>query len=577
MLGRRTSSNLVHSANQSKFDLSTAAPHFVWWGTIALLGFTVFYPSIVLVLNSFKADGGFTVSNYIKLFQDPMIYTSMINSLKVVVPSTIIATTIGVLLAWIVARTDIPGKKIWQTLIAVPYLIPPFIGAISWTYLLGPVGWINHWYMEIFNMTEPLIDIYTQGGMIFVMSIYGYAIPYIVVLPAIKMIDASVEEAGRIAGASTLRTMKDITLPLIMPAMMGGMLLLFMNLLADFGIPAVLGAPKQIHLMTTQIYATIMNTDMSNNLQIAAANSMLLAVFGIIGLQLYQRLVKSSKYMVVSGKSPSAELTKLGKWKLPLSIVLGVVVFLTAIAPLAAAFFTSLIKAYGAPTTWSNLTFKNYATIFNIESIRRALLNSFTLSAIAGIVIAFLGLILAYMIVRGKRRGSRLVEALIAIPYAVPGTIVALSMILAFVNPIPVINLALYNTYWILLIAYLARFMNLGLQTLSGAVSQIHPSLEEASRISGASPMRAFLDIMLPLLRPSFYAAFFLVMIPALGEITLSALLWSVKNETIGVIVFAMQEEGKVAMTAAMATILIGAVFLLNTIVRIVTKGRMGI
>jgi|HigsolmetaAR203D_1030402.scaffolds.fasta_scaffold01818_9 iron(III) transport system permease protein len=577
MHARQKPSASVPVAKHHPMDIATIAPHLVWWGTIALLAFVVFYPSVVLILNSFKADGEFTLANYARLFQDPKIYTSMFNSLKVVVPSTLIGTAIGVVLAWIVARTDLPGKKIWQVLIAIPYLIPPFIGAISWTYLLGPVGWFNKWYMELFHATSPLIDIYSLGGMIFVMSIYGYTIPYIVVLPAIKMIDASVEEAGRISGASTLRTMKDITIPLLLPAIMGGMLLLFMNLLADFGIPAVLGAPKQIHLMTTQIYVTILNTDLSNNLQIASAYSMLLAAFGIIGLQLYQRMVKSSKYIVVSGKSPSAELTKLGKWKLPVSIVLGVLVFLAAFAPIAAAFFTSLIRAYGAPITWANLTFNNYVKLFNIESIQRAMTNSFTLSAASGIVIAFLGLIIAYMIIRMNKRGSRLVEGLIAVPYAVPGTIVALSMILAFLNPIPVINLALYNTYWILFIAYLARFMNLGLQTLSGAVSQIHPSLEEASRISGATPMRAFWDIMLPLLRPSFYAAFFLVMIPALGEITLSSLLWSVGNETIGVLVFSMQEEGKVTLTAAMASILIAAVFLLNTIVKIVSKGKMGI
>jgi len=574
---KSSSSAALPLAGRQSADFATIAPHLVWWGTILLLAFIVFYPSIVLIVNSFKAGGEFTLANYQRLFQDPKLYTSMLNSLKVVVPSTLIGTVLGVVLAWIVARTDIPGKKIWQILIAVPYLIPPFIGAIAWTYLLGPIGWFNKWYMQLSGASSPLIDIYSLGGMIFVMSIYGYAIPYVVVLPAFKMIDASVEEAARISGASTWRIMRDVSIPLLMPSIMGGMLLLFMNLLADFGIPAVLGAPKQIHLMTTEIYVTILNADLSNNLQIAAAYSMLLALFGIIGLQLYQKIVKSSKYVVVSGKSTSAEMIKLGKWKYPISAGLGIVVFLTAVAPVAAAFFTSLIRAYGAPITWSNLTFRNYARLFSIESIQRALTNSFTLSAVSGIMIAFLGLMLAYMIIRMNKRGARLVEGLIALPYAVPGTIVALSMILAFLNPIPIIHLSLYNTYWILLIAYLARFMNLGLQTLSGAVTQIHPSLEEASRISGAAPMRAFWDIMVPLLRPSFYAAFFLVMIPALGEITLSALLWSVGNETIGVIVFSMQEEGKVTLTAAMASILIVTVFLLNAIVKIVSKGKMGI
>ncbi|WP_372813589.1 ABC transporter permease [Paenibacillus sp.] len=577
MIGKPQGLTSGQSAAKSSFDLASMGPRLIWWGTFALLGFTVFYPCLVLVINSFKADGNITFANYVTLFRDPAILTSMTNSLKVVVPSTIIATILGVLLAWIVARTNIRGKKIWQTLLATPYLIPPFVGAISWTYLLGPVGLINGWYMDIFQQTEPLVDIYSMSGMVFVMSIYGYTIPYIVVLPAIQKIDASVEEASRISGASVLRTMKDITLPLISPAILGGMLLLFMNLLADFGIPAVLGSPNDINLMTTQIYQTIINVDKPNSLQIAAANSMLLALFGIIGLQLYQKIIKSSKYVVVSGKHPSGEKTSLGSWKTPVYVFLIIIIFVTTVAPICAAIFTSLLKAFGAPNSWSNLTFRNYEMIFEIESVRRAVMNSFSLAAIAGFVIAVLGLLLSYMIIRGKMFGSQLVESLVAIPYAVPGTIVGLAMILAFVNPVPIVGWNLYSTYMILLVAYLARFMNLGLQTISGAMAQIHPSLEEASRISGASQMRAFWDIMIPLLRPSFYASFFLVLMPALGEITLSSLLWSVNNETIGVVVFSAQEEGKVALTAALAVLLILFVTVTNIILKIVSKGRIGL
>jgi iron(III) transport system permease protein len=576
MIIKSTQQAINHPSAKSKFDFAIA-PHLVWWGTIALLGFTVFYPSLVLVLNSFKANDTISLQNFVLLFQDPEILTSMWNSLEVVVPATLIATTLGVLLAWAVARTDLPGKKIWQTLLVTPYLIPPFIGAISWTYLLGPVGFVNTLYMDWFHKSDPLINVYSIGGMIFVMSVYSYSIPYVVVLPAIKKIDLSVEEAGRISGASTLRTMRDITLPLITPAILGGMLLLFMNLLADFGIPAVLGTPNNINLMTTQIYAMILNTDMPDHLQVAAANSILLALIGLIGLQFYQKITKSSKYFVVSGKSPASGETRLGKWSPVVMAGLCLVVLVSTVAPIGAAAFTSLIKAYGAPITWDNLTFHNYVTIFQIDSIKRALLNSLSLSALAGLLIASLGLILAYMIIRGKTKGSRIMEALVALPYAVPGTIVGLSMILAFANPLPLVGWELYSTYWILLIAYLSRFMNLGLQTISGGLSQLHPSLEEASRISGATQMRAFWDIVLPLLRPSFYAAFFLVMMPCLAEITLSSLLWSVNNETIGVVVFSAQEEGKIVLTAALAVLLIVFVVLLNFFVRIITRGKIGI
>ena len=232
-------------------------PRLVWWGIILLLSFIIIYPSVVLLVSSFKSDGSLSLNNYAVVFRDPSVAKSVKNSLKVVLPSTIIATVMGVVLAWIVVRTDVPGKRLWQTLLVTPYLIPPFIGAISWTFLLGPVGYFNKYYMQIFNKTEPLVNIYSIGGMIFVMSIYKYAVPYIVVLPTIKKIDASVEEAAKISGASTLRTIRDITLPLITPSILGGALLLFMFTLADFGVAAVLGAPNQITLMTTQIFKII--------------------------------------------------------------------------------------------------------------------------------------------------------------------------------------------------------------------------------------------------------------------------------------------------------------------------------
>lgn len=552
-------------------------PNIVWWIIIILLTFTVFYPSVVLVIESFMTDGKLSFSNYLHIFDAPEIVKSMLNSLIVVIPSTLISTILAVILAWLVSRTDLPGKTIWQTLLVIPYLIPPFIGAISWTYLLGPVGFLNKWYMALFNATDPLINIYSLGGMTFVMSIYGFAIPYIIILPTMKKINASVEESARISGASTLRTLKDVTIPVLAPAIFGGMLLLFMYNLADFGIPAVLGAPEQINLMTTQIYYTILSTDIPNHLQIASAQSMLLVLVGVIGLYFYSKFTKSSKYVVVSGKSGSAENTKLGAWHWLGQLFLLFVVLTTFIAPMMAILVTSLSKVYGLPVSISNLTLSNFLKLFELEYIQRSLFNSLSLSVTAGLIVGFCGLIIAYMTIRGKAKGAGIMTALVAIPYAVPGTIVALAMIMAFSQPLPIIGWKLYSTYAILLVAYIARFMNLGVTTLSGAIGQIDPSLEEASRISGASRARSFADVMFPLLRPSLYSAFFLVMIPALGEISLSALLWSVGNETIGVSVFSTQMEGKVTLTAALAILLLSFTIILNLVVRIVSRGRVGI
>ena len=549
----------------------STAPMLIWWGTVAVLAFSVVYPSIMLIINSFKVDDSYGISNYLAIFQDKSIVKSMINSMKVVIPSTIFATIIGVFLAWAVVRTDVPGKRYWQTLLSIPYFIPPFIGAISWTFLLGPVGYFNKAAMALFGLSEPLFNVYSIPGMVFVMSIYRYAVPFIVVLPTMKKISASVEEAARISGASPWRTLRDITLPLITPSILGAMLLLFMFILADFGVSAVLGAPNQIRLMTTQIYYLINRPDMPNNLQIASAYSIFLSIFGLIGLWAYNKVLGNNKYVVVSGKSAAVEPTKLGKSKWLLFAFLLVMFLFTTCAPIIATLITSLTKVFGLPFGADNITLKNFARLLEIQNIKRAFQNSLFLSFSSAFVITIVTLIIAYIAIRGGVKGVRgvgFMQTMVTLPYAVPGTIIALAMILAFAQPLPLTGWKLYGTIWILFIAYIARFMNLGYNNISGAISQIDPSLEEAARISGATHLRAFADVMMPLLKTSLVSSFFLVVAPTLSEITLSALLWSVKHETIGTVVFSAQEEGKILITASIAIVLIVLVVVINLAVQ---------
>ncbi|MDL2234878.1 iron ABC transporter permease [Christensenellaceae bacterium OttesenSCG-928-L17] len=550
---------------------SWAVPTVIWWLVALFLAFVVVYPSVTLIINSFKTQDGYSLANYAVLFQDKGILKSMGNSMKVVLPSTLIATVIGVFLAWVVVRTDVPGKRYWQTLLSIPYFIPPFIGAIAWTFLLGPVGTFNKLAMQWFNLSEPFFNIYSIPGMVFVMSIYRYAVPFIVVLPTMQKIPAAMEEASRISGASPWRTMRTITLPLLAPSIIGAMLLLFMYILADFGVSSVLGAPNQIRLMTTQIYYLINRPDMPNNLQIASAYSIFLALFGLIGLWLYNRVLRTNKFAVISGKSAAVEPLRLGRSKWLLFLLLVLVFLLTTCSPIIATLVTSFTKVYGLPFGVENFTFQNFTKLLDISNITRAFRNSIFLSSVSAIIITVVTLIIAYIAIRGGVRGVkgvRFMQTMVTLPYAVPGTIIALSMILAFAQPLPVTGWKLYGTIWILLIAYIARFMNLGYNNISGAISQVDPSLEEAARISGASHMRSFSDVMLPLLKTSLISSVFLVLAPTLAEITLSALLWSVGNETIGTVVFNAQEEGKILRTAALAIVLILLVVVINLIIQ---------
>lgn len=554
--------------NSSSAKKGSLAPTVIWWAVVAFLALAVIYPSIRLILNSLKVDGSYGLDNYITIFTDSSIIKSMKNSFIVVIPATVFSTVIGVFLSWVVVRTNVPGIKYWQRLLSIPYFIPPFIGAIAWTFLLGPVGYLNKFLMSVFHLAEAPFNIYSLGGMVFIMSMYRYAVSFIVVLPTMRRISASVEEAARISGASPWRTLRDITLPLITPSILGAMLLTFMFILADFGVSSVLGAPNQIHLMTTQIYYLICNSSIPNNLQIASAYSLFLSLFGIFGLWVYNRVLRTNKFVVVSGKSAAVERTRLNqpaRWGLFVFLML--FFLFTTCAPILATLVTSLTKTYGLPFAAGNITLRNFAQLAEIRNVARAFKNSAFLAVVSGLVITLVTMIISYIAIRGGVRGIRgvrFMQLVVVLPYAVPGVIIALAMILAFSQPLPLLGIRLYNTIWILLIAYIARFMNLGYNNISGAISQVDASLEEAARISGASQLRAFCDVMLPLLKASLVSSFFLVVAPTLSELSLSSLLWSVGNETIGTIVFSAKEEGRILLTAAIAIVLIILVVIIN-------------
>ena len=553
--------------------------------TIFFLGIIIFvllfaliiFPSWTLIKTSLTANKQFSFQNYGELLSDSSTYLALKNTLFVSSLGSIGATIIGVLVAWLLARTDIPYKRFWQTLLIVPYLIPPFIGAIAWVYLVGPVGYINKLWIAISGTIRPLIKIYSKWGIIFVMAFYSYPIAYMMTLGPLRQMNPSLEEAARISGASIGRTLRDIVIPLMIPSIGGAFLLIFMSMMANFGIPAVIGMPARYYVMTTKIFLTILNYDKANNLALAAGLSMLLVVIATIMMSLQRLLQKGKSFSIISGKSSQPQLVALGKWK-PLAVTfLSIMVIGTVIAPLTAIFLTSITRVIGIPLTADNLTLNNYIqVVVGVAKVKRAIRNSLLMAAGSATVIVIISLILSYLLVRVRVKGSQLIETITLLPYAIPGTVVALALILAFLKPLPLIGISIYNTIWIIVIGYITRFLTLGIRSISAAFEQVHVSLEEAARMSGANFITAFKDIVIPLIKTNVFAGWFMAFIPALTELTLSILLFSVGNETLGTVVFGLHQEGKVLMTAALAFMVTLIVLTLNFITNKVTKNQMG-
>jgi iron(III) transport system permease protein len=252
-------------------------------------------------------------------------------------------------------------------------------------------------------------------------------------------------------------------------------------------------------------------------------------------------------------------------------------VLVTVIAPTAAILLNSLLRAVGLPLQLETLSLRHYQElIFGVPKVRRAVVNSLLLAAGSATIIALFSVVVAYLLVRLRIRGGQVLEGLIIVPYAIPGTVVALAMILAFLRPLPLVEFSLYNTIWIILLAYITRFLAFGVRSTSAAFEQIDESLEEAARISGAGLVASIKDITVPLIKSGVFAGWFLAFIPALTELTLSILLFSVGNETLGVVVFGLHQEGKVGLTAALAFMVMIIVVVMNVLTRLATRGRLG-
>jgi iron(III) transport system permease protein len=522
---------------------------------VTVLAGAVCYPALVLAWYGVSRDAWPSLANLAAVLADPDTWRVLGNTLWVAAWTTGLAGALGTALALLVGRTDLPGRSIFEGVLVLPYLVPPFIGAMAVLYVLGPTGLLNQAWMALSGSPEPLVGVYGSGGIVLAMTLYKYPIAYLAVLAGLGRVDPALEEAARSAGAGPWRTVRDVTLPLVAPSVAAGMTLVFLSAMAEFGTPAILGFPAKYFVLATKIYATVLDFDRPYNLHLAAALSLLLAVLAglVLALQRWWFGERGFAVAAAPGRTPVVPLGRGRRWA---AGAVARFLVLTSALPLAAVVLTALTRAYGRPLGADNLGLENFRLVlFQLPAVWRAARNSLLLAASAATICVGLALAVAYLRERRRIRGGGLLETLVTLPFAVPGTVLALAIVLAFLKP--VLGFRLYNTLWIILVAYVARFLALALRPVAAALVQLHPALEEAARASGASLWRSLADVTVPLLRSGLLAAWVLAAVPALTELTLSVLLWSAGNETIGVMAFNLHEEGKVLLSAALATLIV--------------------
>ncbi|WP_226529230.1 ABC transporter permease [Metabacillus niabensis] len=544
-----------------------------WWFLIGVLFVVIFFvvPIFRLIFLSFSSEGGFTFENYTSVLQDRSTWKTIENTLYVVAGSSFIAIILGIMTAWVVAYTNIRQKKLIQLFIFLPFIIPSYITTLAWTQFMSKNGFFANLLSLLPGSLEPL-NMYSLQGIIIVMGLSHYPLVYLLTVGVLRKIPRDLEYAARVSGSSKWKSFKNITLPLALPGIASGGFLAFIASLDNFGIPAFLGIPGNIRVLSTYIYEQIVGLG-PNSFERAATLSVILGLIALTGTFIQWLLLKKSKNneTAVEDKEPRFPFSK--RKRLTIELLLWSFLLLTTMVPLISMLSASLIKAYGLPFTPENISLKNYQfVLLENQKAVTSLKNSANLAIITTIFCLVAGTGIAYMRTKKPTILSKGLEMIIGIPYALPGTVLALAMIFAWMEPIPGWNPGIYGSIMILFIAYVTRFLILQVRGSITAFMQVDPSIEEAARVSGSNGFYKWKQILLPLIIPGVISGALLVFLTALTELTVSSLLWSSGTETIGLVIFNFEQAGYSTYSTAFSCIVVLFILLAFLMLSILQK-----
>ncbi|MBQ1917762.1 MAG: iron ABC transporter permease [Schwartzia sp.] len=541
--------------SQVKTKSSFGVAQLILFLSIAVLVVVVAFPVLLILFNAFWVEDHFNFDGAIMILQQPATYQALKNSLIIAAMSTIGSTIVGTFFAWLVTRTDLPHKKFMKAMFLVPFMLPSFIGAMAWKMLLSPnAGFINQFFMQHLGFTGPIFNIYSYLGISLVEVMYLFPFVFIQVCGALERMDPTLEESARISGAGLFTITRKITIPLVLPSILSGALLIMLYSMAHFGTVAVLGIENGIYNIPTLIYERIHQSGGSfDAIRTGTVLATVLVISAALIIWAQRKILGSGHYQIIGGKSFRPMELKLRGLRMPMMIFCFLYIGFTILLPTVVIFLVGSLKTYGLSFSPENLSLDNFKFIlFEYAVTRDAIVNSVTLGFTAAIITMFAGVMISYVIVKMKVRGKGILEFLGMLPFSVPGSVIALGVILAWSGQFGV---NFYNTVWIILLAYIARYMAFSLKANSAALEQVHDSLVEASRACGATMWQSLKDIVLPLVKPGMLAAFFLIFLPSLRELTVSIMLYAPTTRTIGVAIYTLNEDGETVISAALAAI----------------------
>ncbi|HWF97209.1 MAG TPA: iron ABC transporter permease [Xanthobacteraceae bacterium] len=521
--------------------------NFVLVGCVLVALWFVFVPVSALFYNAFTEDtgfgpGAFSLQNFVEAYSDWQILALFRNSLVFALGTALTTFALGGLVSWAVERTDAPGAALFHSLALLSFAIPGLLMAMAWIFVLSPnIGWANALMKNGLGLAQAPLNIYSMPGMIWALSSHYFPLAYLSLGPALRVLDVRMEEAGVVSGGRNWQVLTKITLPLLRPAILSGMLILFVLGMSSYEVPRLIGRPARIDVFTTDIQSAIIQTP--PEFGVASALALTLLMVCIVAVLFYRRATRHAEaFATITGKGYKPTRIKLGSWRWPLAIAIGLMFALALGLPLLTLVWQSFYRNLALPFMGSDapFTLDNYKFVLSYPIFLAAVKTSVILAALAATIVTGLTFVMAWVALRTVPRYGWILDAIAFVPIAIPGVIVGAGILVAYLMlPIPV-----YNTIWILLIAYVTLYLPYGMRFASSGISQIHRELEEVAEVAGARLGQVFGRILLPLLAPVLLAGWIYVFVLSVRELGASIFLVGPGTHVLGTITLTMWEEG---------------------------------
>ena len=541
---------------------------------VALLAGLVLLPLYWLTVTSLTDDARhFTLAHYRHFVDDASFVKPLVTTLWTSAAVGFLCVVAAAPMGWLVSRTELPFKRVFRMLILASFVTPPFLGAFAWVLLGGPnAGLLNQWYYALFDLkpfeAQPLVNIFSAWGMVFVMALYTFPYVFTFVANSLDVIPSDLEEASAILGARPWRTALHVTLPLVMPALLAGFLVAFLQSMTLFGVPAILALPAGIDTMTTKIWSLFQFPPQPG---LAAAASLPLLVVTVVLLRTQAAIMGRRGYSVIGGKSTGVRLARLGPWAVPALALFVFVLGCSILLPYGVLVRTAFVKNWSGPVE-GNLSLEHWRFVFfEFSQTRAALVNTFVLGTAAATVGTILATMVGYLSLRKLVWGHRALAFLATAPVAIPGIVLAVGLFLSYTRP----PLVLYGTLWIIFLAYVTKELPVGYQQVAASLKSVHPELEDASRIFGATRLGTLMRITAPLIRNGVIATWIFIFIGSIRELSATILLFTARTKTISVTMFDLRESNDWGPIAVLSITMLAITFMMVGAITYFTDRRL--